>query len=127
MKKPDNPKERNLLKGSIRRVFSRSELRRQVVARARVEHFDPKRKRVTKWGRCEDCQTLTPLYQMEVDHILPVIPLNKTLEDMTWDEVVESIWCDSANLQVICKSCHKIKTKEERKLRKAHNVKTKNK
>ncbi len=125
MKKPETAKERNLIKGSIRRVFSRSELRRQAIAKAQCAHRDPNRKRVTKWGRCEQCQTLTPLYLMEVDHILPVIPLDKTLDDMTWDEVVESLWCDSKNLQAICKDCHKLKTKEERRLRKAQNVKKK--
>ena len=84
MKKPDNPKERNLVKGALRRVFSRSELRRRAVEKALVKDYvDPARPRVTKWGRCADCGKMEALYKMQVDHIEPVQPLGITLEEMT--------------------------------------------
>ncbi len=117
MKKPEDPKERGLLKGAMRRVFSRSDLRRRALEQCRIRHSDPLRPRVTKWGYCLDCGTITPLYQMEVDHQEPLIPINKTLEEMEWSEVVDRLWCDVKNLRPLCKPCHKEKSKEENKER----------
>lgn len=110
-------KDRNLIKGAIRRVFSRSEFRRQVVDAYRVEHSDPKHPRVKKWSICAECKKHTPSYKIEVDHIDPIVPINTTLEAMSWDTVVDRVFCDANNLNPICKECHKIKTKQERKER----------
>jgi 5-methylcytosine-specific restriction endonuclease McrA len=110
-------KERNLIKGAIRRVFSRSELRRTIVEEARISHYDPDRPRVTKWGKCQKCLTPTALYQMEVDHNEPIIPVDKSLEMMTWDEIINRIFCDKQNLTALCKPCHSVKTKLENKQR----------
>lgn len=112
-------KERNLLKGAIRRVFSRSELRRAALAQWQVEYHDPNRPRVKKWTLCPGCQIITPTYLMQVDHIEPIIPLNRRLEDMSWDEVINRAWCEFNNLQPLCKPCHKTKTKEEAKKRRS--------
>lgn len=121
LKKPTNPKERNLLKGAIRRVFSRSMLRKEALDASRV--FDvPKeiqelRPRVTKWSKCTDCKECTPTYLMEVDHISPIIKLDEQLEDLTWDKFIDRVWCALDNLVAKCKPCHKIKTKSENKER----------
>lgn len=128
MKKPDNPKERNLLKGAIRRVFSRSELRRRALDAALVKDYsDPSRKRVTRWGRCAACNKLEPLYLLEIDHTEPLIPLDSSLEEMTWDEVVNRAWCDQRLLQAICKPCHKLKNSGEMKQRRANKKAKKDK
>lgn len=122
MKKPSSPKERNLLKACIRRVFSRSELRQHAMLTTRIEHFDPERPRVTKWSFCLECGTIEPTYKMEADHAEPLIPVNSSLEDMTWDEVVDRAWCELENLRPVCKPCHKLKTRlegqERRRLKK---------
>lgn len=110
-------KERGLIKGSLRRVFSRSELRQQVVAASRIEYHDPNRPRVKKWSRCELCKELTPTYLIAADHILPLIPLNSSLNEMSWDELVDRLWCDASNLQAVCVTCHKAKSKQEMKQR----------
>lgn len=121
MKNPKSPKERNLLKGAIRRIFSRSELRRQALDKSLVKDYsEPSRKRVTRWSKCPECKKMTPTYLMEVDHKEPVIPLDKKLEDMNWTDVVDRVWCNEANLIALCKPCHKLKTKEEAKARKAN-------
>lgn len=116
-------KERGLLKGAIRRVFSRSELRRSVIDAAEIKgHTDPTRPRVTKWAKCANCKELHPKYLMQVDHKEPLVPIDKSLEEMTWDEVVSRTWCDVKNLDTLCKPCHRTKTlaegKERRRLRK---------
>lgn len=119
------PKERNLIKGSIRRVFSRSDLRRLVIDTTRVEHTDPNRPRVKKWSICTNCKELTPTYLIQVDHIDPIVPLNTTLEQMQWDEVIDRIWCEKNNLNPICTPCHKIKSKDEMKQRRLNRKKEK--
>lgn len=110
-------KERGLIKGGIRRVFSRSELRKSVIDGSRINHKDANRPRVTKWSYCNDCDKFIPTYLMEVDHVVPIVPITSSLEEMTWDEIVNRIWCDAHNLRAMCKDCHKLKTKEETKKR----------
>lgn len=107
-------KERGLLKGAIRRTFSRSELRRRALDKALVKDYhDPSRKRVTRWGKCSVCKKTEPAYLLQVDHVTPIIPVDKTLDDMSWDAVIDRVWCDERNLQAVCRVCHDKKTKEE--------------
>lgn len=110
-------KERNLLKGAVRRVFSRSDVRKMAISLAQVNHTDPNRKRVKKWGVCAECNSIVPLYLMAVDHKTPIIPVESALEYMTWDDVIDRAWCDPNNLQALCEVCHTRKTKEENKSR----------
>jgi 5-methylcytosine-specific restriction endonuclease McrA len=111
-------KEQNLIKGALRRVFSRSELRRSALAKCVVPGYsDPERKRVTKWGRCTSCNKMEPAYKMQVDHISPVIRLGEALEDLTWDELIDRLWCIEDNLAPMCVPCHKAKSKAEQKER----------
>lgn len=110
-------KERGLLKGAIRRVFSRSELRRKAVEQSRIDYTDAKRPRVTKWSLCEVCKQPTPTYLMQVDHKEPVVPIDVRFEEMTFDTLIDRMWCEYRNLTPMCKPCHSLKTKAENKLR----------
>jgi 5-methylcytosine-specific restriction endonuclease McrA len=110
-------KERNLVKGAIRRVFSRSDLRRAVIEASIVKYQDHNRPRVKTWCLCGICEKPTPKSYMEVDHIDPIIPIDSALEHMSWDTVIDRIWCEENNLQAICEECHDKKTSEERKQR----------
>ncbi len=125
MRNPPNAKERGLLKGAIRRVFSRSELRKAVVDAATIKHFDSARPRVTKWVFCAECGVIFPKYLAQVDHIVPLIPLDKTLEDLEWTEVVDRAWCDIKNLACLDPDCHKIKSKIEAGLRRQYRGRNK--
>lgn len=118
-------KERNLIKGALRRVFSRADLRRAVLDEARVPHSDPSRPRVTKWVRCAACSQPCAAYQAAVDHIDPVVPVESTLESMTLDELANRLWCEKNNLQVLDPTCHKSKSKLESKERRLHKQKNK--
>lgn len=111
-------KEQGLLKGSIRRVFGRSELRRKVIdSYVVIDHEDPKRKRVKYWIKCTECGTMEAKSNIQLDHNDPVIPLNKSFEEMTLDEVVNRQWCEENNLKPMCKPCHYSKTTIENKQR----------
>lgn len=115
-------KEKGLIKGALRRVFSRSELRRTAIDLSRIEHSDSKHPRVTKWSRCASCLLPTPSYKAQADHIFPVVPLDRTADEMTANELVDRMWCEAVGLQILCLSCHKLKTllecKERHKLKK---------
>jgi 5-methylcytosine-specific restriction endonuclease McrA len=106
-------KERGLIKGSLRRVFSRSELRKEALNATRIDHKDPNRPRVTKWSWCTECGIIEPTYLIEIDHVKPVQNPGETLDDLTVDELVDRIWCELINLRAVCKPCHKEKTKAE--------------
>ena len=130
---PDIVKKR-LIKGGIRRVFRQSIEMRVVLQSARVE-LPPKTLKDGSVGKknqvrykCAVCGGLFSQKDVAVDHIEPVIPLHRSEEDLTIDEMAYRIWCDVDNLQVICNttlkknngipSCHKIKTDEENFIRK---------
>lgn len=110
-------KELGLIKGALRRVFSRSELRKQALDAYTIDHYDSERPRVTKWAWCPECGQIYPRYLTQVDHQLPIIAINETLEDLTFDELVNRLWCDLSNLKAMDKDCHKEKTKAENKAR----------
>lgn len=116
-------KELGLLKGAIRRVFSRSDLRRAIINLTIISHIDPLRPRVKKWSMCQSCLKPTPTYQMQLDHKDPIIPVDKSLEVMTWDEVIDRVWCEENNLTPLCKKCHLQKSSQENKLRRANKKK----
>lgn len=113
-------KDKGLIKGSMRRVFSRSDLRKKVMDAAEIKHHDPKRPRVGKWVRCAVCKLPSPKYLSACDHISPVVPIESSIDAMGLDETADRIWCVESNLQAICKPCHDAKSKKENSERRTH-------
>ena len=68
--------------------------------------------RKSKHYRCAVCEEAFPQRNVQVDHIVPIGTC------LTWDEYIEKLFCEKENLQVVCKPCHKKKTKEERESKK---------
>ena len=126
MNKRLTPKDRGLIKGAMRRAFARSDLHREVLQESVVIHHDPARPRVTRWSRCRQCYGLTPTYKIEIHHLESVVPLDRPLDQMTWDEVVDRLWCDKFGLTAICPKCHNKITAEEKEARKLHKNAAKN-
>lgn len=71
---------------------------------------------------CEGCGKQVPptiydedkrkrMKNLFVDHIVPII--DPAVGFTTWDECIERMFCDSENLQLLCKDCHTIKSREE--------------
>lgn len=72
--------------------------------------------------KCELCGNEVPPTVMDqekrkrvknifVDHIVPII--DPAVGFTTWDECIDRMFCDSSNLQLVCKDCHSEKSKEE--------------
>ncbi len=108
---------KNIIKGALRRVFSRCPIVRQKLESA--VHPTKKGIRGGKQYVCSVCKQVFPLKEVQVDHIKSVIPYNKTIQDLSYDELVARIFCKKQNLQVLCKQCHALKTTKEREKKKA--------
>ena len=72
--------------------------------------------------RCDGCGQVVPptvvdettrkrVKNIFVDHIEPII--DPAVGFTTWDECIERMFCDSSNLQLLCKACHSVKSHEE--------------
>lgn len=67
---------------------------------------------------CAKCKKAFSSSQVQVDHIDPVVPIGQSGKDMSLDLILDRLWCDDKNLQVLCTPCHKKKSREEAQLRK---------
>lgn len=69
-----------------------------------------------KWEYfCSKCGKYYPDKNIEVDHIIPCGTL-RSGDDLKG--FVERLFCEAEHLVVLCKPCHKIKTKNEKDARK---------
>tara|TARA_R110000851_G_scaffold162325_3_gene306024 strand:- start:12662 stop:13054 length:393 start_codon:yes stop_codon:yes gene_type:complete len=83
--------------------------------------INPKTGRKCKLHKCAECKELFPASSMQIDHIEPVVPLegfdNPVFLGYDWNEYIQRLFCDVKNFQAVCKPCHKMKSAEERKMR----------
>jgi 5-methylcytosine-specific restriction endonuclease McrA len=87
-------------------------------------------KQVDVYYRCNMCgqevkETVDKKTNINIDHIDPVIPIDKQAKDMKLDEIFDRTDCSEDNLQLLCKKCHNEKTALEKKLRKKTKVSSK--
>jgi len=71
--------------------------------------------------KCEECGGEFPQGKMKADHTHPVIPLSHNWENednfcgYNWNEVMRRLWIEKGEgWNVICETCHKEKTSQER-------------
>ena len=84
--------------------------------------------------KCDGCGTEVPpttydedkrkrVKNIFVDHVIPII--DPAVGFTTWDECIERMFCDSDNLQLLCKECHSGKSQEEIEVAKERRRRTK--
>jgi 5-methylcytosine-specific restriction endonuclease McrA len=73
--------------------------------------YKGKNKRQKFEYKCAGCGNYFPDKEVNVDHIIPAGKLN-CYEDLP--EFVRKLFCEEDNLQVLCKKCHDIKTKQDK-------------
>lgn len=111
-------KERGLIKAALRKAYGRSDLRRNVIEKHIVKGYsDPNRKKVKFWVKCTNCGEMEAKSNIELDHHEPVVPLNRSFDEMSLDEVVDRMWCKESNLHPLCPPCHDKKSASETKER----------
>ena len=94
--KKQTPKQLTI--GALRSSFTRSRARGNTIKRNRISRG---------LYKCEKCGHEGKVKEFQVDHIDPVMKCDD------WNNIVERFW-DEENLQLLCKPCHKVKTKEDR-------------
>lgn len=98
------------IRSALRRAWMKFPTRYQALNDAK-RPYGGKDKR-TKWEyQCNHCSKWFKTKEVQVDHIVPAGTL-KSYEHLP--AFVEKLFCEKANLQILCKPCHEIKTKEER-------------
>lgn len=108
----------NFVKATLRKGTMRWPPKFTVLAAAKRGKFlNPLSGREAEHYECEECHLLHPAKNVVVDHIVPIVPVTGFT---TWDSVVERMFCEADNLQVLCKPCHKLKTALENQLRKTY-------
>ena len=66
--------------------------------------------------KCNTCKKLFEPNQIEVNHIIPVVDIEKGFEN--WQTYIDRLFCKTTNLECLCHKCHSIKTVKQNKLRK---------
>ena len=80
--------------------------------------------RMAQHYKCAECKKDFPASTVSVDHINAVVgPEGFT----TWDAFIDNLFCEEDNLQVLCKTDHDQKTKDERLQRSTTKTTTRNK
>ena len=119
--------QESVIKGAIRRVFSRSPLVQEVRRKVREDRVQYNRdgkpsKKKAVYYKCAICEKFVRAKYTSVDHKIPVI--DPVIGFLNWDIYIERLFCGVENLQLLCSTCHDEKTNKERKIR-ALNKKTK--
>lgn len=117
-------KFQSFIKSTLRKGTTRWPPKYEVLnAAKRGKMVNERTGRLAEHYCCASCGEFYPANMVVVDHIEPVVPITGFT---SWDVVISRMFCDVEGLQVLCKECHKIKTKEEnaqRKLYKNNNKK----
>lgn len=81
---------------------------------------------------CAGCKQIVPattkvggkrVKNVHVDHIEPIV--DPSVGFVSYDVLIERMFCEAPNLQVLCNDCHTIKTDKEKALAKARRAKEK--
>lgn len=100
----------SFIRSALRSAFRKYPVKYQVKAEASRPYVGTDKRRKKEY-QCNVCKGWFADKEVAVDHIIPCGSL-KTYEDLP--RFVETLFCQSDNLQIICDSCHRIKTNKER-------------
>jgi hypothetical protein len=107
---------RSFVKSALRSASQRWPPKYQVLNAAYIgQKINKSSGRMAKHYECKKCQQHFPQKEVEVNHITPVVP---TSGFDSWDGVIERMFCEGHGLEVVCKPCHKLITKQENQERK---------
>ena len=94
-------KDFKIIKGALRKAFMFSNLRRDVLRKAKIGHGS---------YRCVKCEMVFPMRNVEIDHLTELHTIDKQLPLHLQIARLTAIMFDPENLQVLCSSCHVHKT-----------------
>ena len=102
------------LRGESRRIWANYPLRNEYKS-SQLEPVTPHHgitnTRVKKVGKCNQCKGWFAASNLEIDHITPAGSFTNWNEWLVW---MTRLLCSTDNMQLLCKSCHKIKSYADR-------------
>lgn len=108
----------SFIKSALRRASVRWPPRYLALKDAYVgKKINPETGRMAMHYECVMCVSHLPAKQVEVNHKEPIVPI--TGFD-SWDGVIARLFCEKDKLEVLCKPCHRIITKEENDARREY-------
>lgn len=102
-----------LITGALRQAYRQAPERKEALMQAL--HPTERGERGGRRYICKKCGQTGAYGEMQVDHIEPVVPIDREIEN--WDEYINRLYCGPSGLQVLHKKCHQEKTNNERELR----------
>ena len=104
----------SFIKSALRSASQRYPPKYEALNEAFVERLvNSKTGRLGKHYKCNACQGIFPASEVQVDHIDPVI--DPLIGFVSWDSVIEKMFCEKGGFQVLCKPCHTVKTNAEKR------------
>jgi 5-methylcytosine-specific restriction endonuclease McrA len=79
------------------------------------KRLDPATGKLSFRYTCAGCGNIFKAKDVAVDHIHPVVDTDGF---KSWDDVIERLFCEVDGLQVLCHTCHSVKTANEKAMRK---------
>jgi Pyruvate/2-oxoacid:ferredoxin oxidoreductase delta subunit len=83
----------------------------QVKLAARRPYTGPNKRQKFEY-MCKECEAYFPEKDINVDHMIPAGALNNGAD---LEGFVNRLFCEGEHLQVLCETCHNVKTQLERK------------
>jgi len=114
------------------RSFVKGNLRRATLKWAPIHECTKNAKEGRNEYRCAGCGELVPstvkvdgkrVKNIHVDHINPVV--DPAVGFTTWDDVIEGLFSELDNLQLLCTACHDVKTNQEKQIAKERRANAK--
>lgn len=103
----------SFVKSAIRSMTSRWPVKYDALRAAQVGvKVNPKTGRNAMHYKCACCGGDFPVKEVQVDHLEPLIPTDGTSQN-DWNVIIGRALIEIEGFQVLCKPCHKVKTKEE--------------
>lgn len=118
MKKPYKWVEQAVVISAMRRAFRRFPAYKQCLDNAKTVYYIQ-----SKHGKdlrrvqfeCAECHGKFSRKLIDCDHTAPVVDPNVGFVD--YDTYAARLFCSIDNLKILCKTCHKLKSKQEAALR----------
>lgn len=108
---------------ALKRSFSRGPVVREFLRKRRREEDwykkdGSKAKKKHVFYTCAQCNKEFNSTQVQVDHIIPVVPVNIPAKHMSIGDLIHRLYVQEDGLQILCKKDHKEKSSQENALRK---------
>lgn len=101
--------------------FVKSQLRRASVWKWPAANIAVDRNKVEGFIKCDSCNGLFDIKQINRDHIIPVEDIKNGFT--TLDNYVRRLFVKSKEIQILCLACHSSKTLVENEMRKKNGLK----